>query len=108
MSLKKLTVPVGTFSSDLSEELRSRLEIGVVEFTYVYTTTTDTHRQGQVRHAVGTRNLSMSFIPFSDVPYGGRTVKPYELTYFDLDRGAWRECITVAVLSVSEDIFVEI
>lgn len=107
-TFKVVTIPLGTFSPELDEELEARLEIGLVDFDYITTTTTDTHSKGSLRHALGTRNLSMSFIPFESVPWGGKTPPPHVLTYYDAFRGEWRCCSRNHITRISEDILVEI
>lgn len=82
-------------------DLQHRLEIGVVEFVYK-------KRDGSYRSALGTRNLSMSFIDFYDVPMGIVTPPPHVLTYFDLDRMEWRCLRRNYLISYSNDIYIEI
>ena len=107
MAVKIVNFPKGTFSSIPYEDLQARLEIGVVQFSYVITSDSAAENRGTLRETIGTRNLSMSFIPFDEVPLGVRVPPPHVLTYYDLDRDAWRACNKFAITSYSEDIYIE-
>lgn len=107
MAIKIVNFPKGTFSSIPYEDLQARLEIGVVQFTYVITSDSAAESKGMVREATGTRNLSMSFIPFDEIPLGVRVPPPHVLTYYDLDRDAWRACNKFFLVDYSEDIYIE-
>lgn len=103
MKSKKIRIPLKTFSGITDEELQARLEIGIVEFDYVITTDLAQEPKGSIRHARGTRNLSMSFISFSDIPMGVITPPPHVLTYYDVDRHAWR-CCNRKTIKLTDDI----
>lgn len=108
MAVKIVNFPKGTFSSIPYEDLQARLEIGVVQFSYVITTDSAVENRGTLREATGTRNLSMSFIPFNEIPLGVRTPPPHVLTYYDLDRTAWRACNKFAIVDYGEDVYIEV
>lgn len=107
MATRIIKLPLGTFSRDLNEELQARLEIGVCKFGYVITTDKAAEPRGSVRWAKGTRNLSMSFIDFDDIPLGVITPPAHVLTYFDVDRDKWRCCVRSTIWFVSEEIEIE-
>lgn len=108
MAVKIVNFPKGTFSSIPYEDLQARLEIGVVQFSYVITSDSAAENRGALRETIGTRNLSMSFIPFDEVPLGVRTPPAHVLTYYDLDRDAWRCFNKFFLVDYSEDIYIEI
>lgn len=105
--LKKLKIPKNTFSPIDSEDLQARLEIGLVRFKYVITTDKAAEPKGSVREAYGTRNLSMSFIDFDDIPQGIIVPPPHVMTYFDVDRDAWRCCVRSAMFQYDDIIEIE-
>lgn len=108
MSYQTINIPLGTFSSVYDEELESRLEIGAVHFRYMMVTDTDTHSPGEIREAYGTRNLSMSIIDPSKIPSGAKNPPSHVLTYFDIDRMAWRCCDRGFIIEIDPNIIVEL
>lgn len=104
---RKIKIPLGTFSSNPDEELQARLEIGIVHFQYIITTDSAAEPKGSIRNATGTRNLSMSFIDFNDIPMGVMTPPPHVLTYFDVKRDNWRCCNRRTVMLVDDVIEIE-
>lgn len=102
-----INLPKGTFSNDQLEDLEERLNLGIVEFEYMMVTDTDTHSAGQMRKAIGTRNLGLSIVPVDAIPAGLRTPPPYVLTYYDFVRKGWRCCYKHAITDYSEDIYIE-
>lgn len=103
--MKAIKIPKGTFSPDPIEDLKARLEIGIVEFAYNISTDKASLPKGSIRHAVGTRNLAMPFIDFNDIPMGVVTPPPHILTYFDIDRDKWR-CFRKNSLVIYTDIVI--
>lgn len=105
--MKEIKLEKGSFSSNAVDDLEMRLDIGVVEFSFIRATDTETGSKGETRYAKGTRNLSMSFIPFGDIPFGGRIPPEHVLTYWDLDREGWRCFVRNNLVDYSEIIEVE-
>lgn len=85
----KIDIPKNFFSSNDIDDLEERLQFGIVEFSFVYVTTTEEHSRGQIRFAKGTRNLDY-VDDWTQVPFGGRIVPPEQMTYYDMDKHAWR------------------
>lgn len=108
MSYQTINIPLGSFSSYTDEELEARLEIGAVHFRYMMVTDTDTHSPGEIRDAYGTRNLSMSMIDPDKIPSGARTPPNHVLTYFDIDRRAWRCCDRGFIIEIDPRIVIEL
>lgn len=101
------TAPLSTNTAD---DLELKMEIGVVLFYYLYATgetKKNKKRIGTLRKALGTRNLSMSFIPTEDIPEGIRVPSPDVVTYYDIDRMAWRSCRRDHIVFVGNEIAVE-
>ncbi len=107
MSYQTINIPLGSFSSYTDEELERRLEIGIVHFRYMMVTDTDTHNTGDIREASGTRNLSMSIIDPDKIPVGVKNPPRHVLTYFDIDRNAWRCCDRGFIIEIDPNIIVE-
>lgn len=107
MAVKIVNFPKGTFSSIPYEDLQARLEIGVVQFSYVITTDSAVENRGTLREATGTRNLSMSFIPFNEIPLGVRTPPPHVCVYWDINREAWRCFNKFYLVDYGEDVYIE-
>lgn len=70
-----------TIPSLEAESLRDRLRQGPTKFTFVKKT-------GELRFALGTLNLDI--IPNNDHPKGVRPASPRVITFFDLEKFAWR------------------
>lgn len=64
-------------------KLRQALRNGRVHFCYW-------KKDGSLRHAYGTTNSDI--IPAADRPKGLRKPNPNVITYYDLDKQAWRCC----------------
>jgi hypothetical protein len=87
--------PINNTASDLSRTLRARLAAGTVCFTF-------TKIDGTTRPASGTTCLSLIPDAFRPKASGKRT--PDNLvTYFDLDRMAWRSCRGDLIVSIDPD-----
>lgn len=83
-----------TTPSETSRTLRARLAAGVVSFTF-------TKIDGTTRPASGTTVLAL--IPEAFRPIGtGRRTPENLITYFDLDRMAWRSCKADLVVSIDD------
>lgn len=63
------------------EALRQRLRQGPTRFTFVKKT-------GELRFALGT--LDLNIIPSTEHPKGVRPASPKVVTFFDLEKIAWR------------------
>ena len=103
-------IKTAPLSTNTAEDLEFKMEIGVVLFYYLYSTgetKKDITRIGTLRKALGTRNLSMSFIPTEDIPTGVKTPSPDVVTYWDIDRGAWRSCRRDRIVFVGDEIAIE-
>lgn len=103
-------IKTAPLSTNTAEDLELKMEIGVVLFYYLYATgvsSTDKTRIGTLRKAMGTRNLSMSFIPTEDIPLGVTTPSPDVVTYWDIDRGEWRSCRRDRIVFVGDEVAVE-
>ena len=103
-------IKTAPLSPNTAEDLEFKMEIGVVLFYYLYATgesKKNKKRIGTLRKALGTRNLSMSFIPAEDIPEGIRTPSKEVVTYFDIDRMAWRCCRRDRIVFVGNEIAVE-
>lgn len=103
-------IKTAPLSPNTAEDLEFKMEIGVVLFYYLYATgesKKNKKRIGTLRKAMGTRNLSMSFIPTEDIPLGVTTPSPDVVTYWDIDRGAWRSCRRDRIVFVSNEIAIE-
>ena len=80
-------------NKNLVVALREALKKGIVNFTF-------TKKDGTIRHATGTRNLTLAesktgtSVP---APTSGRV---NENAYFDLDKCAWRSFFPANVLSI--------
>ena len=86
--------PINTTQSETSRTLRARLAAGIVSFTF-------TKIDGSTRPASGTTVLDL--IPPAFRPIGsGRRTPDDLITYFDLDRMAWRSCKAANVVSVDD------
>lgn len=83
MKLKKIrfNFPYGEFSKDPNKDLKKRLELGVVNFSYF-------KLNGELREARGTRNIKG--VPGPSRPRGLRTPSPTVITYFDFKKKRWR------------------
>lgn len=104
---KTLYLPGSITGGSVDEELEARMEIGLVNFLYLYSTKTKSHASGAIRAAVGTRNLSMSFIPAGDIPLGVKKPVSGVLAYWDYDRKAWRSCRRDRIVSIGKSIVTE-
>ena len=83
-----------TTPSDLPRTLRTRLAGGIVSFTF-------TKLDGESRPASGTTVLDL--IPEAFRPIGaGRRTPENLVTYFDLDRMAWRSCKADRIVSIDD------
>ena len=83
-----------TTQSETSRTLRARLAAGIVSFTFEKI-------DGEVRPASGTTVLSL--IPEAFRPIGaGRRTPENLITYFDLDRMAWRSCKADRIVSIDD------
>ena len=71
----------GTQIEITADQLRDQLRLGVLDFSYKKT-------DGTLREARGTKNLDE--IPEDKHPIGGTSPGDSVITYFDLDKGAWR------------------
>ena len=100
-------LPSSITRGSIDEELEARMEMGLVNFLYLYATKTKDHASGVIRAAIGTRNLSMSFIPTDDIPLGVRKPVPGVLTYWDYDRKAWRSCRRDRIVTIGKSVVTE-
>ena len=103
-------IKTAPLSPNTAEDLEFKMEIGVVLFYYLYATgesKKNKKRIGTLRKAMGTRNLSMSFIPTEDIPLGIRVPSKEVVTYFDIDRMAWRSCRRDHIVFVGNEIAIE-
>lgn len=55
-------------------------------------------KNGEIRECHGTRNLDK--VPTSDHPQGIKTPPSHIITFFDLDKSAWRSFDKTSLLSV--------
>jgi hypothetical protein len=89
MALQPNTIP-----SETSRTLRARLAAGIVSFTF-------TKIDGTTRPASGTTFIDL--IPEAFRPIGAGRRTPADLvTYFDLDRMAWRSCKADRIVSIDD------
>lgn len=80
-----------TIVEELKEKLKSGEKVG---FTY-------TKRNGETRHAYGTKNLDVvKDIDENAVPSGTGTPKDGVISYFDLDKNAWRSFREDSLVSI--------
>lgn len=103
-------IKTAPLSPNVDIDLEYKLEIGVTLFYYLYSTgesKKNKKRIGTLRKAIGTRNLSMSFIPTEDIPLGVTTPSPDVVTYWDIDRAAWRSCRRDRIVFVGDEIAIE-
>lgn len=103
-------IKTAPLNPNTAEDLEFKMEIGVVLFYYLYATgesKKNKKRIGTLRKAMGTRNLSMSFIPTEDIPLGVTTSSPDVVTYWDIDRAAWRSCRRDRIVFVGNEIAIE-
>ena len=83
-----------TNPSETSRTLRARLAAGIVSFTFE-------KLDGEIRPASGTTVLHL--IPEAFRPIGtGRRTPDNLVTYFDLDRMAWRSCKADRIVSIDD------
>lgn len=76
----------------LADELNSRLERGIVVFTY-------RTKNGHYRKAIGTKDLTLVRRMGIDVPTPqGKVYRPN--AYYDLEKKGWRSYIPQNVLSI--------
>lgn len=103
-------IKTAPLSPNTAEDLEFKMEIGIVLFYYLYATgetKKNKKRIGTLRKALGTRNLSMSFIPTEDIPEGLRVPSVDVVTYYDIDRAAWRSCRRDHIVFVGNEIAIE-
>lgn len=105
-NFKKITI-TERLGASTDEDLQNRLELGICEWDYIITTDEAAEPKGSVRHAIGTRNLSMSFIDFNDIPMGIITPPAHVLTYFDVERDQWRCCNRATISNVKNYVYIE-
>lgn len=81
--------------STLVEELKEKLKSGEkVRFTY-------TKKNGDTRHAYGTKNLDVvKDIDENMIPTGTGITKDGVISYFDLDKNAWRSFREDSLVSI--------
>jgi hypothetical protein len=89
-----MALPNTTQPSEISRTLRARLAAGVVSFTF-------TKIDGSTRPASGTTVLDLIPQAFQPKASGKRTPENL-VTYFDLDRMAWRSCRSDSIVSIDD------
>lgn len=107
MGYKTIELKTSDFGSG-ADMIRNMMEIGICSFRFRLKHDAERGNKGQIVRAIGTRNLSFDFIPFDKVPFGGRNVRPDEITFFDIERQDWREFIASEFIDCSNKVIVEI
>jgi hypothetical protein len=82
-------------TANLEERLKRLLAEGAVRFSFE-------KRSGEIRHAIGTRNLSVaSKATGRDIP-APKSGYPNPTAYYDLEKDAWRSWSVGSILSIEE------
>lgn len=84
-------------STDAAAALREKLQQGETHFVFK-------KKDGSRREAVGT--LSFDIIPVEDTQFKSeeqREERPDQVTYYDLEKMAWRCCKTENILSIENE-----
>ena len=84
----------------LAEELRTKLNAGMVSFSYEKT-------NGEWREAHGTRNPDGIDFLHGEAPKGTGSEKPGTIAYWDLDVKGWRSCKEDKIIAVNGSYTVE-
>lgn len=79
----KIRFDYKTFGSDDVSDLDGRMMLGRVEFMFV-------KKNGEIRHAIGTRNLNDPKVSWGLLPMNVRVASEKVLTFIDLEKNAWR------------------
>ena len=77
-------------------DLRAALESGIVTFKFK-------KASGEIRSASGTRRLTPAIalgITEDDMPKGLRKEAEGVITFWDIDKGAWRSCREDSIISI--------
>jgi hypothetical protein len=80
---------------DLAQELREKLNKGVVDFSYEKT-------NGEWREARGTRNPNGIETLGGEAPKGTGTEKAGTIAYWDLNSEGWRSCKEDKIITINK------
>lgn len=106
----KVTFAKNTFSNVDWQDLETRLQMGVVKFSYIKA------EDGSLRYAVGTRDLNNSHVDWDLLPMNIKTPPPHVLTYIDLEsegsensshKDAWRCFIKNNLVWYSDEVDID-
>ncbi|GEM_PF-3784396 len=106
----KVRFEKNTFSNVDWEDLETRLQMGVVAFSYVKVS------DGSLRNAVGTRDLNNSHVDWNLLPMNIKTPPPHVLCYIDLQsegssnsshKDAWRCFVKENLVWYSDEVDID-